>query len=115
MKESEEASEKIQELQLLERNLQIFISQRQSIQIELNEANNALNELETVKGDVYRILSGIMIRSSKNDAIKELTEKKRILDMRIDSINKQEKILEEKASKLREEVAKDFVKKSGKK
>jgi len=102
MKESEDASKKIQELQLLERNLQIFISQRQPIQIELNETNN-------------RIISGIMIKSSKDETIKELAEKKKILDMRINSMEKQEKILEEKSLRLREEVAKEFVRKAEKK
>ena len=115
MKESEDASKKIQELQLLERNLQIFISQRQPIQIELNETNNALKELENTDGEVYRIISGIMIKSSKDETIKELAEKKKILDMRINSMEKQEKILEEKSLRLREEVAKEFVRKAEKK
>ena len=109
-----DSSEKIQEIKILEINLQVIISQRQSIQIELNETNNALKELENAK-DVYKILSGIMIKSSKDETIKELKEKKKILDMKINSMEKQERIIEEKSLKLREELAKDFVKKSDKK
>ena len=66
-------------------------------------------------GEVYRIISGIMIKSSKDETIKELAEKKKILDMRINSMEKQEKILEEKSLRLREEVAKEFVRKAEKK
>lgn len=111
----EETSKKIQELQDIERNLQIFISQKQSMQIELNEMNNALKELENSDGEVYRILSGIMIKTSKEESIKDLEEKKRILSMRIDSMQKQEKIMEEKVLKLREDITKGFVKKTEKK
>ena len=115
MKDSEENSKKIQELQILEGNLQVFLSQKQSFQIELNETNNALSELEDAKGEVYKILSGVMIKILKNSAVEDLGGKKRILEMRISSIEKQERILEEKTLKLREEIAKQFVREAGKK
>ncbi len=95
---------KIQDLQAIEQNLQAFLSQKQSFQIELNEVNNALAELKKSGDEVYKILSNIMVKSNKKDLDIELNEKKKILDLRINSIEKQEKLIEESALKLRNEI-----------
>lgn len=100
----EETGRKIQELQILEQNLQSLLIQKQTVEIELNEILNALSELKKTEEEVYKVVGGIMLRSDKLSLIKELEEKKKILDLRISTIEKQEKILEEKSEKLREQV-----------
>ena len=97
---------KIEELQLLESHLQGFLAQKQSVQIELNEINNALGELDKSEGDVYKVVSGFMLKSTKETLSKELGEKKKMLDMRKDSMEKQEALLEKNISSLKEEVEK---------
>jgi len=99
-----ETSEKIEELQILEQNLQNFFMQKQSIQIELNEVLNALSEVKKTADDIYKVIGGVMIKSNKDQLIKELEEKKKILDLRIGSIEKQEKIIESKAAGLKSEI-----------
>jgi prefoldin beta subunit len=101
---SKETSQKIQELQIIEQHLQSFLAQKQTLQIELNEATNALQELGKTSDEVYKILSGVMIKADKESTIKELEEKKKLLDLRVDSIEKQEKTLESKALEIRNEV-----------
>ena len=61
-----ETNKKIQELQILEQNLQNLIMQKQSVQIELNESLNALEELKISDDEVYKVLGGIMIKADKN-------------------------------------------------
>lgn len=95
---------KIQEIQILEQNLQNLMAQKQASQFELNETNNALEEVKKTKSDAYRILGNIMIKSKPEDLVKELEEKKKILDLRISSIEKQEKLIGEKHLALREEI-----------
>ena len=104
MELSEESSKKIQEIQFLEQQLQAFLAQKQSIQIELNEVMNAMDELKKTKDEVYKILSGIMIKSEKEALEKELHEKKNLSELRINSIEKQEKLIEEKKAKLQKEL-----------
>ena len=104
MKIDTETEKKIQDLQLLEQNLQHFLIEKQSIQIELNEVSNALEELQKTKDEVYRILSNIMIKSDKESLFKELQDKKKILELRISLIEKQERLVEEKAIILRKEL-----------
>ncbi len=104
MELSEESSKKIQEIQFLEQQSQAFLAQRQSIQIELNEVLNAIEELKKTKDEVYKIVSGIMIKSEKEIMEKEMQEKKALLELRINSIEKQEKLIETKKVKLRSEL-----------
>lgn len=97
-------SQKIQELQQLEQNLQALSYQKQAVQVELNEVNNAILELERTNDEVYRILSGIMLRADKLSLVKELSEKKKILEVRITSFEKQEKLLGDRAKNIRAEL-----------
>lgn len=100
-----EISKKIQELQILEQGIQNFIAQKQLLQVELNESNNAIFELEkTGDSEIFRIVGNIMIKSKKKDIVKDLEEKKKTIELRVSSIEKQEKILEEKSNSLKEEI-----------
>ncbi len=104
MKIDAETGRKIQELQILEQNLQNLMMQKQAAQIELSEIENALSELKKSDGEVYKVVGGIMIRSTKPVLSAELEEKNKIFGLRIASIEKQEKILDEKASKSKKEI-----------
>ncbi len=104
MSEKAETGRKIQELQFLEQNAQNLLLQKQTFQVELNELQNALAELSRSSNEVYKILGGIMVRSAKDVLIKELTEKKKVLELRIQAIEKQEKIIDDKSRKIRTDV-----------
>ena len=115
MEFSKETTSKIEDLQVLEKNLQNLLMEKQSFQVELNESNNALEELTKSSKEVYKIIGGVMILSEKNNLISELNEKKKILELRFNSIEKQEKIFSEKVEKIRKEIDKeisDYNKKS---
>lgn len=100
---SRETQEKIQQLQLLEQNLNNFSMQRQSFQLQLQEIDSALKEIENVD-TAYRILGGIMINSPKEAIKKELDESKEAMEVRLKSIDAQEKRLRDKATSLKAEV-----------
>lgn len=99
-----EITKKMQELQALEQHLQQHALQKQATQVELNEVMNALTEVSKTKDEVYHIVGSIMLRADVPTLTKELNEKKRLLDLRLQAIEKQEKLLENKAHKLREEL-----------
>lgn len=106
MEISQETNKKIQELQSYEQNLQGLLMQKQSLQIESNETTNALFELSKSGDEVYKIVGGIMVKSDKKTLAKELEEKKKFSEIHLNSIEKQEKSIEGKASALREEIQK---------
>jgi len=102
---------KLEELQLYEQNLQNILLQKQIIQAELNEINNALTELEKLKeASAFRIVGGIMVKKNKDELKRELEDKKRLLELRIKSFEKQEELIRKKAEEIREELLKGVKK-----
>lgn len=107
--ENPESNKAIQELQHIEHALQHLSMQKQNSQVELNELDNALTEIKASKEDVYRVLAGIMVKADKVALEKELEERKNVLNIRVQALEKQEKQTDEKAQKLKETVTKAFA------
>ena len=104
MKEDkEESQKKISELQVMEQRLQGLIMQKQNLQSQSLEIENALVESNDSE-EVYKITGQIMIKTNKDKLIKELKEKKELLDKRVDTIEKQEEKLRENLLPLQEEI-----------
>ena len=101
---NEEAEAQLEELQMFEQQFQGILAEKQSLQIELNEVENATTELAKSKDDVYRIIGGIMLKSDKEQLLKELGERKKILSMRIGSVEKQESMIMSKIENSRSSV-----------
>ena len=101
---NKDIANKIQELQIIEQSLQGVIMQRQTLQFELNESSEALEELGSAKGDVFKVVGQIMIKAKKEDLKKDLESKKEIIDLKLKNFDKQEKTLKERLIKLRDEV-----------
>jgi|SRR3990167_368062 len=100
----ERISKQIEELQVLEQNLQRLLAQKQSIQVELNELMNALSEISVSSDEIYKILGSAMIKANKESLTKDLNEKKKIFEMRVNSLEKQESLLQRKAEELQSEI-----------
>lgn len=105
-KANKEDTQKIQEMQIAEQSIQNLLVQKQVFQLELAETNNALEELKKSEGDAFKIVGNLMIKSNKADLEKELTRKKDLINLRIKSLEKQEKNLGELLTKTRAEVLK---------
>ena len=102
-----EMNKKIEEMQILEHNLQNLLAQKQSVQIELNEIINAIEELKKSDDEVYRIISGMMLKSDRKKLEKEILERKKLAEMKIEAIEKQERLMENKSEELRKETVED--------
>lgn len=100
----QETAKQIQELQLLEQNMQNLLLQKQAFQLELNETENAFEELKKTSEDVYKIVGQVMLKAKKSDVEKDLKQKKEILELRLKSIEKQEQFFKEQLTKKRDEV-----------
>ena len=102
----EDKNRKMQEMQMVEQNLQNLVMQKQAFQFELSETEVALKEVENSEDDVFKVIGQLMIKSDKKKIEKELSDKKRVLELRVDAFDKQEKVLNEKFEKAREEFIK---------
>ncbi len=106
-------SKKIEDLQILEHSLQQILQQKQILQIEINEIENAITEISRSKGEVYKIIGGVMVQSGKEDLSKELNDKKKTSELKIEAIEKQEKLLAQRATDLKKEIDKIVSSKKG--
>lgn len=96
----------VQQLQMIEQSRQAIASQKQQLQAQIFEVNNALKELESAK-TAYKIVGGIMVQSDPAVLKKDLSEKKETLELRNKSLESQEAKLDEKAKDLQKEVMKE--------
>ena len=81
------------ELQALEQQIQQVLATKQQLQMDHAEVSNALQEITKADDEVFKVLGGIMMKVTKVNAVKELTEKEKILAGKIASVEKQEKQL----------------------
>ena len=108
---SKELQEKIQELQLMQQKLSIFAAQKQQLQLQVLELENALKELEKAKSPVYKLTGELLIEKPAKDIKKELSTKKSDLDLHIKTLETQEKKIKDRALDLQKEVTKTLAKK----
>lgn len=108
---AEDKQQKLQELQFLEHNIQNLILQKQAFDMELSETKSALTELENSSEEVYKIIGQLMIKTEKKKILEELKNKEKLLSIRINSLEKQEKTLSEKVESIRENILSEDKKK----
>lgn len=89
---------------MLEQGLHSILMQKQAFQMELSETITALKEIEASKGDVFKIVGQLMIKSDKDRMSEELKNKEKLLEIRLKTLEKQENSLSEKLDSLREEI-----------
>ncbi|MEX0932547.1 MAG: prefoldin subunit beta [Candidatus Pacearchaeota archaeon] len=97
--------QKLQEMQILEQNLQNSFMQRQSFEMELSETQAGLEELKSSDEDAFKIIGQLMVKTDRKKVIEELSNKVKILEMRLDSLSKQESSLMEKLENMRAELS----------
>jgi prefoldin beta subunit len=84
--------EQLSRLQQLQQNLQAIMMQKQQVEIEIVETDRALEELKKIgtQDSVYKSAGPILIKSQKEDLIRELGEKKELSNTRVMVLTKQE-------------------------
>jgi len=100
---SKQTEQKLMQLQILEQSIQNLLLQKQQFSGQLLEMENAFKEIQRVE-HAYKIVGNIMVLAKQSDLVEDITQKKELLTLRIQSLEKQEKKIREKAQQLQEEV-----------
>ena len=97
--------EQLMKMQQSQQNLQAIMQQKQQIEMEKIETDKSLEELKKASDDdmVYKHAGSILIKSTKNELIDELEERKELTKTRSTVLEKQENRLKET---LKEQEAK---------
>jgi prefoldin beta subunit len=84
--------EQVARLQQLQQNLQAIMMQKQQVELEVAETDRALEEIKKtgIEDVVYKSAGPLLIKSKKDDVIKELEEKKELSNTRVMVLAKQE-------------------------
>ena len=98
---------KIQELQMMEQSFQQLLMQKNAFSMESNETDLIIKELEKTKGEVSRIIGHqVIIKSTKEEILRDMNKKRELIGTHMKSIDKQEIEFSEKIESLREEIIK---------
>lgn len=103
------SSEKVNQLQVLQQNMQNILLQKQQIESQMTEVNSALSELKNTD-KAYKILGKVMLATSKEDLTKDLTEKKEVIELRLKTLTTQEESLKKNMEELQKEVMAELSK-----
>ena len=93
------------QVQAYQQQLQVVSSQKDALNLQLIEHGKALDELsKPSKEDVYRIMGPVLIKEKRDKAKKELESKKEMIMLRLKTLEKSEKTLNEKLEGLKKQL-----------
>ena len=96
----------LEQAQIMQQEMQMLASQKGALTMELSEVKRALDELENAEEkSAYKISGSIIIKKDIDSIKKELAEKRELLDVRIESIEKREKKINETMNGIREKFS----------
>ncbi|RLG17618.1 prefoldin subunit beta [Nanoarchaeota archaeon] len=114
MKIPKKAEPLVRRLQQLQQQLDVLTVQKQTIQIQLADVENALREIElSPESDVYEIIGNIMIKKERARAIDSLTERRKTLKLREEMLEKQIRKITEESKTIQKEILKYAGEESG--
>ncbi|HKU82771.1 MAG TPA: prefoldin subunit beta [Candidatus Nitrosocosmicus sp.] len=98
--------EQLARLQQLQQNLQAIMMQKQQVELEISETERALEELKKTTSDdvVYKLAGPLMVKSDRDNLIKELEEKKELSNTRIVVLGKQESRVKENLKEVENKI-----------
>ncbi len=100
---------KIQHLQLLQKNMENLLQQKQQLEAQHLELDTALQEVASAEKS-YKLVGKIMVLAPRDQLKKELQEKKDLADLRLKNILKQEENLKQKIEETQKEAVKELQK-----
>jgi len=102
--------ERLLRLQQLQQTLQTVLAQKQQLELELTETEQALGEVEKTDETtpIYKSIGSLLVKAEKPKVTTELTERKELLNTRIGVLGKQEERLRTQAKELQTRLQRDL-------
>lgn len=105
-----QVQERLLRFQQLQQTLQSVLTQKQQLELELTEVDQALDELKNVEDDtvIYKSIGSLLVKAEKSKITEDLTERKDLLNMRINVLGRQEERLRSQLKELQEKLQRDL-------
>ncbi|MEM3579298.1 MAG: prefoldin subunit beta [Candidatus Bathyarchaeia archaeon] len=110
-----QVQERLLRLQQLQQTLQSVLAQKQQVELELTEIEQALSELQKVADDtvIYKSIGSLLVKTDKAKVNADLNERKELLNMRASVLGKQEERLRSQMKELQAKLQQDLAPVSG--
>ncbi|MFA6710799.1 MAG: prefoldin subunit beta [Candidatus Methanomethylophilaceae archaeon] len=106
---SPQLQNQIAQFQQVQQQLQATSSQKLQMEAQRKEMERTLAELEKASGDIYRNVGSLMIKVEDKTAVRtEITDAMETMEVRIKSMDRQEKSLRDKFESLQESINKEM-------
>ncbi len=94
------------QLQQIQQQLQMVLTQKVQLENSLKETENAIQEVEKVSDDtpIFKTVGTVLVKTSKEQILKELREKKDTFEIRIKALERQEEKLKERLQDLQKKI-----------
>lgn len=100
------AEDNEENMQVLQQQLQLIMLQKNQLKMQQEEINHALSEIEKASGDMYRLVGPILLQSKKEEVVKDLQERKNLIDSRLQVFDKQEERMKKSLEDSRKQMEK---------
>ncbi len=94
----------LSQLQQAEEQIRTVSAAKQQLELQMGETDRALREIENVSKGIYRSIGGLMIPAQKDKLVNELSERKESLEIKIQSLGKQESRLKDRIQNLQQQI-----------
>jgi prefoldin beta subunit len=105
-----QVQERLLRLQQVQQTLQSVLTQKQQVEIELTEIEQALGELQNMTEDavIYKTIGTLLVKSEKTKITTDLNERKELLNTRTTVLAKQEERLRAQVKDLQAKLQQDL-------
>jgi len=103
------------QLQQVQQQAQTLLQQKGQVEMLLRETERAIEELKQSPedADVYRGAGELLIKTKREDVLKDLEEKKDNFDVRLKSLSRQEERIQARFNQLQEQIKQALGKMQG--
>ena len=104
---NDQSHQLMNQAQLYQQQIHGILMQKENLNLQMTEINNALDELTKSKEkDIYKISGPLLIKSAREDVKKDLEEKKELISLKLKTLDKSEQKIKGKIDELREKLTK---------
>jgi prefoldin beta subunit len=105
-----QVQERLLRYQQIQQTLQTILAQKQQVDIELTEIEQALNEMQKTADDaaIYKSIGTLLVKTDKTKVTTDLTERKELLNTRATVLGKQEERLRTQMKDLQAKLQQDL-------
>lgn len=105
-----QVQERLLRLQQLQQTLNSVLGQKQQVELEIAEIDQANTELQKLGEDatMYKATGSLMIKTEKTKVTTELTERKDLLNTRVTIVTKQEERLRSQIKEVQTKLQQDL-------